>query len=42
MPPLDERKRNGVISDFLEKLGLFDNNIQNSAGNNKIFGLFRR
>ena len=42
IPPLDERKRNGVISDFLEKLGLFDNNIQNSAGNNKIFGLFRR
>jgi hypothetical protein len=42
IPPLDERKRNGVISDFLDKLGLFSNNIHNSAGNNKIFGLFRR
>ena len=42
IPPLDERKRNGVIGDFLEKLGLFSNNIHNSAGNNKIFGLFRR
>ena len=42
IPPLDERKRNGVISDFLDKLGLFSNNIHNSTGNNKIFGLFRR
>ncbi len=42
IPPLDERKRNGILSDFLEKLGLFSDNIHNSVGNNKIFGLFRR
>lgn len=42
IPPLDERKRNGVISDFLEKLGLFDGNYRGPSGNNKIFGLFRR
>lgn len=42
IPPLDERKRNGVISEFLDKLGLFDGNIHGSGGNNKIFGLFRR
>lgn len=40
MPPLDERKRNAIINDFLTKLGLFN---RNSRGNsNKIFGLFRR
>lgn len=42
IPPLDERKRNGVLSDFLEKLGLFGGNNHNYGGNNKIFGLFRR
>ena len=42
MPPLDERKRNAVINDFLSRLGLI--NIQGKNGNNsnKIFGLFRR
>lgn len=42
MPPLDERKRNAVINDFLNKLGLFSNEIHNMNANNRIFGLFRR
>ena len=42
IPPLDERKRNGIINEFLEQLGLFNDSIRNPAGNNKIFGLFRR
>lgn len=40
MPPLDERKRNAIINDFLCKLGLFSSN--NNSASNKIFGLFRR
>ena len=40
MPPLDERKRNAIINDFLTKLGLFNRNSRPSS--NKIFGLFRR
>jgi len=40
MPPLDERKRNAIINDFLTKLGLF--NKSSHGGSNKIFGLFRR
>ena len=39
MPPLDERKKNSIINDFLGKLGLVNSNGGNS---NKIFGLFRR
>lgn len=42
IPPLDERKRNGIISEFLDKLGLLNGNFHGSGGNNKIFGLFRR
>jgi len=41
MPPLDERKRNAILNDFLTKLGLFNKNPHNS-GSSKIFGLFRR
>lgn len=41
MPPLDERKRNSIVHDFLNKLGLFDDN-QNEDNTSKIFGLFRR
>ena len=41
MPPLDERKRNAILHDFLTKLGLFNKNPHNSSSN-KIFGLFRR
>ena len=41
MPPLDERKRNAIVNDFLARLGL----TGRIGGNNnslKIFGLFRR
>ena len=41
MPPLDERKRNAIIADFLSKLGLIQ--VSSPSGNsNRIFGLFRR
>ncbi len=43
MPPLDERKRNAIINDFLTKLGLFHPENHNNSGNSgRIFGLFRR
>ena len=42
IPPLDDRKRNGVVVEFLESLGLLNGDFKNSSGNNKIFGLFRR
>ena len=41
LPPLDERKRNAIIHDFLTKLGLLNQNA-NSSNSNRIFGLFRR
>ena len=41
MTPLDERKRNSIIHDFLSKLGLFNEPV-NSNNSSKIFGLFRR
>ena len=40
MPPLDERKRNAIVHDFLVKLGIFNDQAKNNNG--KIFGLFRR
>ncbi len=40
MPPLDERKRNAIIGDFLAKLGILQ--AGSSSGSSKIFGLFRR
>lgn len=41
MPPLDDRKRNDVIHDFLSRAGLtYTQTKNNNAG--KIFGLFRR
>lgn len=43
MPPLDERKRNGIISDFLARIGLLEKeNTDKKENSNKIFGLFRR
>ena len=42
MPPLDDRKKNPVLSDFLGKLGLLDIPNNKSVNNNKVFGLFRR
>lgn len=41
MPPLDERKRNGVVADFLSRLGLLESDKKNN-GSGRIFGLFRR
>ena len=41
MPPLDERKRNAIINDFLVRLGLVIDNTKSNYSN-KIFGLFRR
>lgn len=41
MPPLDDRKRNAIITDFLTKAELIGNNKSN-ASSGKIFGLFRR
>lgn len=40
MPPLDERKRNAILGDFLSKLGITTNSGKNNS--TKIFGLFRR
>lgn len=41
MPPLDDRKRNDVVNDFLSRVGLLlTHSKNNNAG--KIFGLFRR
>ena len=42
LPPLDDRKRNSVINDFLSKLGVFKNSKKSGGSANKIFGLFRR
>ena len=42
MPPLDERKRNGVISDFLGRIGLLSKVEEKKGNSNKIFGMFRR
>ena len=41
LPPLDERKKNAILVDFLTKLGLLSENHSNNSSN-KIFGLFRR
>ena len=42
MPPLDERKRNSIINDFLVQLGLLNGGLNDDGNSNKIFGLFRR
>ena len=43
MPPLDERKRNAIINDFLSKLGVLRRSGPATvSGASKIFGLFRR
>ena len=38
MPPLDERKRNSIINDFLIHLGLLSDNSRSDENSNKIFG----
>ena len=40
LPPLDERKRNAIIGDFLSKLGILRQNSKDNS--TRIFGLFRR
>ena len=44
LPPLDERKRNPVMLEFLSKLGLLDKDMKSKTAGTagKIFGLFRR
>ena len=41
LPPLDERKKNAILVDFLTRLGLLGSSTP-SNNSNKIFGLFRR
>lgn len=41
LPPLDERKRNAIVNDFLMKLGIFQDSSQDD-NSGRIFGLFRR
>lgn len=42
MPPLDERKRNGAINDFLARVGLITQTTANDNNSGRVFGLFRR
>lgn len=42
MPPLNDRKRNGAITDFLIKIRLISDNDSNKNNAGKIFGLFRK
>ena len=42
LPPLDDRKHNAVIDEFLVKLGLFNKNSVRNFESSRIFGLFRR
>ena len=42
MPPLDERKRNGIINDLLIRLGLINSSGSSNDNQGRIFGLFRR
>lgn len=42
LPPLDERKKNPILSDLLAKLGLIAVQNKNDVNSNRIFGLFRR
>ena len=41
LPPLDERKRNPILDDFLARVGLLVKK-DNKKDSNRIFGLFRR
>ena len=42
IPPLDERKSNGVINDFLAYVGLISSGNGRHENSNRVFGLFRR
>ena len=41
IPPLNDRVKNPVLSDFLSKIGLISKNKEKEEGG-KIFGLFKR
>jgi hypothetical protein len=41
MPPLDDRKSNNIIKDFLSRIGLLENQEKKEEPT-KIFGLFKR
>ena len=40
MPPLNERRHNDIINDFLSKMGLINSKSKSNSG--RVFGLFRR
>ena len=40
MPPLNERKQNDIINEFLSKMGLINQKPKSNSG--RVFGLFRR
>lgn len=42
IPPLDERKKNAVLSDFLSRIGIGDATAAKKIEGKSIFGLFRR
>ena len=42
MPPLNERKKNEIVSDFLARMGLLSKPDNERKDNSRIFGLFRR
>lgn len=42
LPPLDERKKNMVLNDFLSRLGIGDATAAKKSDSKNIFGLFRR
>jgi len=42
IPPLDERKKNAVLSDFLSRIGIGDATAAKKSESKNIFGLFRR
>ena len=41
IPPLNDRVKNPVLSDFLSKIGLINKTSEKESGG-KIFGLFKR
>lgn len=41
IPPLDDRSKNNVLSDFLSRLGIFDATASRKEDGNKIFGIFK-
>lgn len=42
LPPLDERKKNGILNDFLSRIGIGNDTASKKEEGSKIFGLFSR